>query len=314
MGDTPEKWAAELPLGAALRRARLARGLSQAELASAAGVTQGSISNYERGVMVPTNDTLGALARALDLDFETLQRAQSTVQLVSSPGDGSVARLRSQLLQTAIDLRGAAVWEHAADGTNGDLAFVHAAGNLVYVVLIDGAGTGEEAARASVVLAIFILGVLQSTPGVCWPAHVLEEVARFPAALGGPGQGAVLVAMIDRARRSLHHARSPGMPPPFLRDARAATSALQGHESRLGRFREGEITGMAENAMLLLATDGVANAARATGKPLWQSADIRTWVTSTRHADELAARVGKRALTGRPMGAADDMLVVALKV
>ena len=60
-------------LGAAVRELRVARGWSQAELASAAGMTQSAVARFEAGGTVPTLPVLGRLARALD--------AQLTVQV-----------------------------------------------------------------------------------------------------------------------------------------------------------------------------------------------------------------------------------------
>lgn len=56
-------------LGAAVRELRLARGWSQAELASAAGMTQSAVARFEAGGTVPTLVVLGRVARALDADL-----------------------------------------------------------------------------------------------------------------------------------------------------------------------------------------------------------------------------------------------------
>lgn len=48
-----------------LKVAREARGWTQAELATRSGIRQGSVSKYEKGVTVPSNDQLGLLAGAL---------------------------------------------------------------------------------------------------------------------------------------------------------------------------------------------------------------------------------------------------------
>ena len=52
--------------GALLRQARVAAGLSQAELAARAGVTQSVISAYESGHRQPALRTLAALIQAAD--------------------------------------------------------------------------------------------------------------------------------------------------------------------------------------------------------------------------------------------------------
>ena len=56
-------------LGAAVRELRLARSWSQAELASAAGMTQSAVARFEAGGTVPTLPVLGRIARALDADL-----------------------------------------------------------------------------------------------------------------------------------------------------------------------------------------------------------------------------------------------------
>ncbi|WP_300014177.1 helix-turn-helix transcriptional regulator [Pseudonocardia sp.] len=56
-------------LGSAVRELRLARGWSQAELASAAGMTQSAVARFEAGGTVPTLPVLGRIARALDADL-----------------------------------------------------------------------------------------------------------------------------------------------------------------------------------------------------------------------------------------------------
>lgn len=56
-------------LGAAVRGLRVARGWSQTELASAAGMTQSAVARFEAGGTVPTLPVLGRIARALDADL-----------------------------------------------------------------------------------------------------------------------------------------------------------------------------------------------------------------------------------------------------
>lgn len=56
-------------LGAAVRELRVARGWSQADLASASGMTQSAVARFEAGGTVPTLPVLGRLARALDADL-----------------------------------------------------------------------------------------------------------------------------------------------------------------------------------------------------------------------------------------------------
>jgi ribosome-binding protein aMBF1 (putative translation factor) len=67
--------AAQLPafeFRRALIRARLARGLTQAELAERIGTTQSAIARLESGGAKPSFDMLGRLAAALDVSFEIM--------------------------------------------------------------------------------------------------------------------------------------------------------------------------------------------------------------------------------------------------
>jgi len=56
----------------ALLQAREGRGLTQEQLAAAAGLTFSTISRLERGLVVPTLSTINKLAQALDGDVEEL--------------------------------------------------------------------------------------------------------------------------------------------------------------------------------------------------------------------------------------------------
>lgn len=61
-------------LGGRLQSLRLARGLSQRELARGVGVTQHVISGYEHGAFRPTRHRLGQLAAVLGADEGELVR------------------------------------------------------------------------------------------------------------------------------------------------------------------------------------------------------------------------------------------------
>ena len=62
----------ELPFGAALRRLRLAAGLSQEQLGLESGVQRNFISLIETGQNQPTIGTITKLARALNLKASQL--------------------------------------------------------------------------------------------------------------------------------------------------------------------------------------------------------------------------------------------------
>lgn len=74
--STPRPYDRELTLiGARLRSARVRAGLSQCELAAKTGVSQQLISAYEIGRGNPRTLVIVALADVLDVDPETLCRA-----------------------------------------------------------------------------------------------------------------------------------------------------------------------------------------------------------------------------------------------
>jgi transcriptional regulator with XRE-family HTH domain len=62
----------ELPFGAALRRVRLAAGMSQEQLGLEAGVQRNFISLIENGHNQPTISTIAKLARALGMKASQL--------------------------------------------------------------------------------------------------------------------------------------------------------------------------------------------------------------------------------------------------
>ena len=62
----------ELPFGAALRRVRLAAGMSQEQLGLEAGVQRNFISLIETGQNQPTIGTISKLARALGMKASEL--------------------------------------------------------------------------------------------------------------------------------------------------------------------------------------------------------------------------------------------------
>jgi transcriptional regulator with XRE-family HTH domain len=66
--------------GRALAILRLARGMSRPELCRAARVSQGNLSEYERGVARPRDENLTRLLDALDFSPAVLERAQEFVQ------------------------------------------------------------------------------------------------------------------------------------------------------------------------------------------------------------------------------------------
>lgn len=60
------------PIGSNLRRLRAGQGLTQADVATAAGITRLAYRNLETGLSLPRTETLQALARALDVGVQDL--------------------------------------------------------------------------------------------------------------------------------------------------------------------------------------------------------------------------------------------------
>ena len=60
-------------LGVALRTLRLLRGLKQMELADKAGLSKGTLSQFETGQREPSLRSLGRLLEALECDLYELQ-------------------------------------------------------------------------------------------------------------------------------------------------------------------------------------------------------------------------------------------------
>lgn len=56
----------------AIKKLRLAANLSQVSLANKSGVTQGALSQWERGESLPASDKLPKLAKALNCTIDDL--------------------------------------------------------------------------------------------------------------------------------------------------------------------------------------------------------------------------------------------------
>lgn len=72
-------------IGARVKIARKHRGISQQELADAVGVTQPSVSEWERKLTEPTTDNLASIAIALKVNFNWLAANQGEMEGYSSP-------------------------------------------------------------------------------------------------------------------------------------------------------------------------------------------------------------------------------------
>jgi hypothetical protein len=88
--------------GSLLRRARTSAGLSQAELAARAGVTQSVISAYESGHRQPALPTLAALIEAAGSELVIdMRRQPRRLSRLSGPVGQRVRRRRQDLIAAA---------------------------------------------------------------------------------------------------------------------------------------------------------------------------------------------------------------------
>ena len=81
----------ELPFGAALRRVRLASGMTQEQLGLEAGVQRNFISLIETGQNQPTISTIAKLARALGMMASELVAA-AEAEAANRPGQRRTPR------------------------------------------------------------------------------------------------------------------------------------------------------------------------------------------------------------------------------
>lgn len=79
-------------LGARLRRAREAAGLSQAAVASAIGRSRSSVTNMESGRNPPGREALRRLAKVYGLSMDNLNRPPDTPTEVETEEEGLLLR------------------------------------------------------------------------------------------------------------------------------------------------------------------------------------------------------------------------------
>jgi len=85
-----------------LREARSAAGLSQAQLAQRAGVTQSVVSVYESGRRQPSVPTLAALIAATGYELDlSVGKPRKGVQRLTGPVGRRLRRRRSEVVQLA---------------------------------------------------------------------------------------------------------------------------------------------------------------------------------------------------------------------
>ncbi len=105
-----------------LREARQSAGLSQAELARRAGVTQSVISAYESGSRQPSLPTLARLVAAAGCDLDVqVRRPGSRLRRLTGPLGRKVRRYRAELVAAAAryDVSNMRVFGSVARGEDG---------------------------------------------------------------------------------------------------------------------------------------------------------------------------------------------------
>ena len=96
-----------MELSEKIKNARIAKNMSQRELAQAIGVSDRTIQNYEMGARMPRNrDTYEALARALSVNVETLLDENASFVLFATEQYGK--RGAKQAMDMVNDI--AAMW------------------------------------------------------------------------------------------------------------------------------------------------------------------------------------------------------------
>ena len=152
---------APVDLGAVIRAMRLRRGMTQAEVARAAGVTQATVARWESGDTVPSGATLHTAAYALGASPEegvalVCTQGVASGTLPDSPFDsleamnlGFAARLPHGPLHEVMSLGlEAELWPRAVRDARWDAALAFVAGDRAVRYFLDGRlGEAEATAR-----------------------------------------------------------------------------------------------------------------------------------------------------------------------
>jgi len=301
-----------------LRMIRRERGLSQAELANRVGVSQASMSYYERGQTAPTDAIVAKLEAALGLaPGELLQRAHEADQRAVSPAGMSAAdyveQHRRQMLGTFHGVaQEHAVLDHPAGETGGDLTFaVDLRSHLLFAV-VDGTGSGIPGALSSLFAASAMAGQLfLQKGGVVWPHEMISATELVGRLLGTEDRLAeVFVGLFDKRHRELSYCRT-SFPVPYLRRG-DKISRLRGSEGEFGFCWSGRVA-LGAHALLLVATDGVAHLATKSSRPYWDTPELKTAIQNSRTPEDLVQQLKRRAATEYGgQGKRDDMLALVL--
>ncbi|MFC1611153.1 SpoIIE family protein phosphatase [Myxococcota bacterium] len=304
-----------LALGERLRRARRERHLSQAQLAGDVGISQAAVSYYERGRATPADDVTRRLEQALELPAGTLSHATPAghVDRASTPSHLEIEEHRRRMLQSLEVLpEGHAVLDFPAGPTGGDLAFAVDLHSHALFAVLDGFGSGAPAALSSLVAASAMIGPLQQA-GVTWPHELVRASSLLARVLVIEEPLAeMFVALFDRRHRELSYCCS-SFPPPVLRIG-DKISRLRGTAEELGVAYSGRVK-LGDQAMLLVATDGLAHLATKSSRTFWDTVELKAAVEHARSPRDLIRALERRAGTEYGgQGAKDDMLALAISL
>lgn len=296
-----------VPLGLRLRRARERAGLSQNELAKRAKVSQPLVSYYERSAGEPESHGIQQIAAALGVTLAAPRSVESSPSL--PPGAGMwLSHYRTALLRTLeqCDLE-VAVLDQPAIQPGGDVAFSVDLGSHQLIAVLDGTGGGEEACVASLLESAAILGATTAQRGVLWPDQLFSMIRSLSDRLGSRTLASAFVSVVDRKHGELSWAldRFPG---PWIRSG-PSTLRLGGEPT--GQIQVGRAV-LAENWLLLVATDGIAHSPSRRENTLWDTRDVRQLVSRARGPAELLQLLSKRLSESPIVGQADDRLALAV--
>lgn len=313
-----------LPLGLRLRRARREAGLSQAELARRAGVSQPLVSYYERSTGEPDGEGLESIAKVLGVPIEAGGRmVEATVSAIAQAAKVSARGSRVERVPPAVPLIGApmraallasldrceleiALLDRPAPDSGGDVALAVQLRNHVLVAVLDGTGAGPAAGMSALLQAASMLGALGSAQGLIWPDELLEALADLPRSFGLTSLAASFVLLMDLRHAELAWASSR-FPTALLRNKQRVTP-LRGE--RRENLEHGRMS-LEPDWMLLVATDGVAHAMSRGAKPLFETREVQQLLKGAHHPQELIDRLGERVPSSHG-GPPEDGLALAI--
>lgn len=269
-------------------------GLSQRALSTLTDISQASISYYERSLVVPGDEQLAKLARALAIPLprQGAPDAPHEQTTADEATGAALTRLRADLHKRLVDLpEKPLLLDRPGREASGDLALAIDMQSHVFYALIDGVGNGPKAAQNALMGAAALLGAAASRDqGVLWPEVALWAVG----ALAGHFSRRVAeccCVLIDRRHRIVFFGRT-SFPPPWLKSG-DAVHQLVGKKGARGGFSVGEMRVKAKST-LLMATDGLANLATKAGRAFWEGEELQRMLRTSRSPGVLLSRLEKR--------------------